>query len=417
VRSAQDEPPPAPSPLLATLGNAVGQAARPAILLLAGIAYGPAAVGHLATAFGAVVLATVALSPALGHAVLRHRGAATLTSGLLRRLAAALAGGTLLAAGLAVLDAATLHLAARVALAPAWVAAAVALASLTLAEQYALGACSLAGLLDRYSAAMLSSRAALLLACAALAALHADPLWFLALSGAAAAAVVLHCARGLGPASPGPSPPGLLRDGLAAAPNAWAWFLVAQGSVLLVQGGLGAQAAGLFTLAYLLLNLPILVLQGVSLAWMSSAARHGPAGEWRRTRRLVPRLVAAHALVVLFLAVAGGPVWTALFGPAAAPAFALLRGMAWGAPGFALASLLLPQWVARGWFRRLSAAHLALALAYLAGVAASVRSGSLEAVAGCTAALGLALAAVNLWAARRWDRAPGPAAGSAGPAS
>ncbi|MCA1811974.1 MAG: hypothetical protein LC623_08190 [Halobacteriales archaeon] len=402
----------APSAWLATAGNALSQAARPVVLLVCGIAYGPAVVGQLATAFGLAVLATVACYPSLGFAVLRHRGGVPLNQGLLRRMAFGLLVGTLLVAALVVADAWTLRLAAQVRLDPVWLAWAVVLAPVTVAEQYAQGLCSVGGALDRYSTAMLASRIGLLAASVAAAALHADPLWLLALAALGSLAVVARTATVLGPLPPGRSPRGLLRDGLAAAPNAWAWFLMAQGAILLIQAFMGPHEAGLFTLAYLLLNLPVLALQGVSMAWMALAARHGPGDEWRRTRRLVPKLLLAHVACIALLALAGEPVWTALFGPGLAPVFALLRAMAWGAPGFALAYLLLPQWTARGWFLRLSATYMALALAYLAAVAAAAQAQRLDLAAYATAGLGLGLAAANLWAARHWDRAPAAAPGA-----
>lgn len=399
----------APSAWLATAGNALSQAARPVVLLVCGIAYGPAAVGQLATAFALSVLATVACYPGLGFAVLRHRGGVPLNQGLLRRMGFGLLAGTALVAGLAVADTLTLQLAAQVHLEPAWLAWAVALAPLAVAEQYAQGLCSVGGVLDRYSLATLASRGALLLACVGAAALQADPLWLLALAAASSLLVVLRSAAALGRLPPGRSPRGLLRDGLKAAPNAWAWFLMAQGAILAVQALMGPHEAGLFTLAYLLLNLPVLALQGISMAWMSLASRHGPGDEWRRTRRLVPKLVLAHVAAIALLATAGAPVWTALLGDGLAPVFGLLRAMAWGAPGFALAYLLLPQWMARGWFLRLSATYMALALAYLAAVAAAASAQRLDLAAYATAGLGLGLAAANLWVARHWDRAAAPA--------
>jgi O-antigen/teichoic acid export membrane protein len=377
------------------------------VLLLAGIAYGPEVVGHLAAAFSIVVLAAVALFPALGHAILRHRNEHPVNMGLLRRTGGALLLGTGALGAIVLVDAATTHMLTRILLDPSWTAWVVVVTALTVGEQYALGLCSAAGVLDRYSAAMLASRIGLLVATCAVAALHGDPVLLLAAVAVASLFVVLQGLRALGRVPMGMSRPGLVRDGLAAAPNAWAWFLIAQGSLLVVQAGLGARDAGIFAIAYLLLNLPVLVLQGIAMAWMSRAARGGPSGEWQRTRLLVPWLLLAHVLVVAAMAVAGPTVWAALFGVGLVPAFDLLRTMAWGAPGFALAALLLPQWVARGWFLRLSALHMVFALAYLAGVWAAVRAGRLDLVGWCTAALGLGLAAAYFWVARRWSREDG----------
>jgi O-antigen/teichoic acid export membrane protein len=393
------------SPPLAIAGNALSQAARPAVLLLSGIGYGSVVVGHLAATFSLVVLATVAIYPALGHSVLRHREGFAVTTGLVRRMAGVLLGSTLLLAVLLFADQSTLQLSSRVLPSPEWVLWILLLAPLTAAEQYALGLCSVAGALDRYSVAMLGSRIGLLVGAVALVLAKAPPLWMFALFALSSVVLLTQVVRIVGHPSVGPAPQGLRRDGLAAAPNAWAWFLMAQASILIVQALMGPREAGLFTVAYLLLNLPVLVLQGIALAWTSLASRRGPMQEWRRTRRLVPGLALAHLIVVLAAAALGSRFWPTFFGEDLAPAFSLLARMTLGAPGFALAYLFMPQWVSRGWFIRLSVIYMALALAYLGALARAAELGDLALVGWSTAGLGLALVVANLWAAWHWDRA------------
>jgi hypothetical protein len=394
----------APSAAMAALGNALGQAARPAVLLVVGVSYGADVAGNLSATFGLMVLGTVALYPALGFAVTRHRADFRLSTGLIRRMATFLAAGTFVLAVLLAVDELILHLLQDLVPGDAWVWWLVLLVPITVAEQYALGLASVAGTLDQFSATMAASRIALIAASFLAAVFNIAPVWLLPMFAASSVAVLLSMPRLTGRLEEAPAPRGLRRDGWAAAPNAWAWFLIAQGGVLIVQATLGARAAGLFTVAYLLLNLPILALQGTAIAWMSNAARRGPSLEWSRTRRFVFPLVATHATITGAIALVGAAYWAAWFGDDLAQAFPLLARMALGAPGFALAYLLMQQWVARGWFKRLSAVYLALALAYLATVAFSIRIAGLEAAAWSTAGLGIALAVANVAAAATWDQ-------------
>jgi hypothetical protein len=393
----------APSPFLATVGNALSQAARPAILLASGVGYGPAVVGQLAAAFSLSVLATVAFYPALGFAVLRHRADFHLTAGLVRRMLAILLASTTLFGVLLLADQLTVGWTSRILPTPTWVLWVWILAPLTVAEQYALGLCSVGGLLDTYSLAMLGSRIGLLIGAAVLIFLHAPPVALLVLFALGSFGLLVRVAFAIGRPPPGAAPVGLRRDGLAAAPNAWAWFLMAQASILVIQFLQGDRASGVFAIAYLLLNLPVLALQGIAMAWTATASRRGPAQEWVRTRRLIPSLVLLHFVIVLALALAGVRWWSGLFGDnGLAPAFPVLLRMCIGAPGFALAYLFMPQWVSRGWFIRLSALYMVLALAYLGALAWAAERGSLLDLGWCTAGLGLALMVVNLWAARHW---------------
>jgi len=125
--------------------------------------------------------------------------------------------------------------------------------------------------------------------------------------------------------------------------------------------------AGFFQLAMQLTLAMQVVPMAIGVVAFTIVTRDGPDGAWREHRRLILQTMLYAAVAAAIAYVSAPFVVPLLAGRAFAPAVPLFRVVALSIFGMGLATVMAPQWIARGYFVRVSLIYVGAALVGIAG--------------------------------------------------
>jgi O-antigen/teichoic acid export membrane protein len=146
----------------------------------------------------------------------------------------------------------------------------------------------------------------------------------------------------------------LLRGGVRLHLAAVSTFFFTNIAVILLNAFRPVAEAGFFQLAMQLTLAMQVVPMAIAVVAYSIVTRDGADGAWREHRALVLQTMLYAAVAAVAAYVAAPIVVPLLAGRAFAPAVPIFRVMALSIFGMALAAVMAPQWVARGYFLRVS---------------------------------------------------------------
>lgn len=159
----------------------------------------------------------------------------------------------------------------------------------------------------------------------------------------------------------------LLRGGARLHLSAVGPFFFTHAGVILLNHFRPVAEAGYFQLALQLTAATQIVPMSTGVVAYSLVARDGPDASWREHRRLVLQTMIYAAIAAAAAYVAAPVVVPLLAGGAFAPAVPLCRILVPSIFGMSLATVMVPQWVGRGYFLRATALSLAAGAASAAG--------------------------------------------------
>ncbi len=159
----------------------------------------------------------------------------------------------------------------------------------------------------------------------------------------------------------------LLTGSLNLHLHAVGFYLIGYSAVLILNYfGLTAEAAFYHLALQAVVAVELLATAASSVTY-SMVAQSGPDAAWPAQRRLVVQTLAATAGLMALGAALGRPAIRLAAGDAFLPAVPILQVLLISAFGKAFAAVMVSQWVARGWFRRLASTTSALAIVSVAG--------------------------------------------------
>lgn len=144
-------------------------------------------------------------------------------------------------------------------------------------------------------------------------------------------------------------------------------FFFTHASVILLNHFRPVAEAGYFQLALQLTAATQIVPMSAGVVAYSLVARDGPDRAWPEHRRLVLQTMSYAALVAAVSYAVVPVIVPLLAGPAFVPAVPLVRILVLSIFGMSLATVMVPQWVGRGYFLRATALSLAAGVISVAG--------------------------------------------------
>jgi O-antigen/teichoic acid export membrane protein len=159
----------------------------------------------------------------------------------------------------------------------------------------------------------------------------------------------------------------LLGGGAKLHPGAIGTMLVTHASVVLLNQFRPVAEAGCFQLAMQLATAMLVVPMAVAIVAYAHVARDGADGAWPEHRRLVLQTTIYAAAAAVTGYVLAPVVVPLLAGRAFLPAVPLFRILTLSVFGASLALVMAPQWVARGYFLRVTALSVGTGAIGIAG--------------------------------------------------
>jgi len=148
---------------------------------------------------------------------------------------------------------------------------------------------------------------------------------------------------------------GLLGGGIRLHVAAVGTFLFTQAGVILLNQFRPVAEAGFFQLAMQMTAATQVVPMAVGIVAYSLVARHGPEAAWREHRILVLQTMLYAALAAAVSYLAAPWIVPLLAGRGFEPAVPILRILTLSVFGMSVATVMAPQWVARGYFLHIAA--------------------------------------------------------------